>query len=103
MEDEEANFNLSPPSKPRSASGARNSGIGVYYKDDPKSKSYKLNHTDHFLAQDQLRAYKEINLKKLKKDNRDRLQRIAIKQIEAQKLLEDEQIDKIMVNHLKIE
>ena len=78
MEEEEINFNLGSPVKPRSASGARNTGI-AYYKDDPTSKSYQLNHTDHFLARDQLRAFKEVNLRKLKKENKERLQRMAMK------------------------
>ena len=50
MELDDKDFNLMSPIKPRSATGARNTSIGVYYKDDPKSKAYKLNHSDHFLA-----------------------------------------------------
>lgn len=51
MEEDEKTLNLGSPVKPRSASGARNTGI-AYYKDDITSKSYQLNHTDHFLARD---------------------------------------------------
>lgn len=68
MDEEEIHLHIASPPKQRSSS-AKATGIGVYYKDDPKSKSYKLNHSDHFLAQDQLRAFKEVNLKKLKKEN----------------------------------
>jgi hypothetical protein len=87
--------------KPRSAAGARS--MTIYYKDDPKSKSYKLNHSDHFLAQDQLRAYKEVNLKKLQKENRDRLMRLKNKEIEANRLEEEEIQAKFLVKHLKLE
>lgn len=51
MEIDEKDFNLGSPVKPRSAI-ARNTTIGVYYKDDPTSKSYKLNHSDNFFAMD---------------------------------------------------
>ena len=39
MEEDEKTFNLGSPIKPRSAQGGR-TGIGIYYKDDPTSKSY---------------------------------------------------------------